>query len=130
MQARVDVADGKCVEAEKGCDVIKNKLAESTEHYRLASEQAQMFQTDLDCASIELKQARQSELKACSQLVETQSGMENATREFEKLQLTKDEIRTKLETAETHGNYLTHQLHTSNSQMETLQKCLDENTVK
>ena len=91
MQAKVNIADGKYVEAEKGYGEVKNKLAESTEHYRLASEQARKFQADLECASVELKQARESELKACSQLVETQSGVENVTSEREKSQLKDDD---------------------------------------
>ena len=43
MQARVDTADENCTEAQKAYESTKSKLVESVEHYRLASEQAQMF---------------------------------------------------------------------------------------
>ena len=56
--------------------------------------------------------------------------MENATRELEKSQLKKDEIRITLETREIRSNCLKHELNTSNSQMVTLQKCLEESTTK
>ena len=54
MQAKVDIADSKYVEAEKCYDEVKNKLAEFKEHYRLASEQVRIFEVDLECASVEL----------------------------------------------------------------------------